>query len=959
VSREESGFPERPEVPGAGRWAGADPWEGKLGPLGLTFDDVVLVPGESSVLPREVNTSTRLTRNLRLGIPLVSAAMDTVTEARLAIALAREGGVGIIHRNLPPERQAAEVDKVKRSEYGVITDPFSLSPGHTIADALELMARYHISGVPVVEHDGRLVGIITNRDLRFETDERRPLREVMTRENLVTAPVGTQLSEAKAILARHRLEKLPLVDDQYRLRGLITIKDIEKARRYPSAAKDAKGRLLVGAAIGVGPGNLERAEALCAAGVDALVVDSAHGHSRGVIDFARQVKRTFRDVDVVAGNVATAEGAEALCEAGVDAVKVGVGPGSICVAPDTQILMSDGSVKPISEIAPGDLVTTHRGRPRRVTKVYRRWYDGPMVHVKVDGVPHPLAVTPNHPFYALRFEAAEPHRRSCGGRRLFDRAKWDRGPEWVSADALGPRDVVVMPVRAPDPRPVVYDLLQAAPHYGHDGEWIWPSRPRTRLRPTSEGAPGAGVAGWMRRPVQAVDGTGVLWIEEAFHAAPEPVVRVRRRVPLDGNLMRFLGYFAAEGDWVGRPNGRQARLTFHNNENGCRADVVRLVRAVFGCDGCTLIESRLRQAAAVLIGDHAIAQFLKGLIPEGADRKRLPAEVVDQPAELLRELAIGLFRGGGTVATTAAGARVGYRTASPSLAHQVADVLMRLGYVPSIGAHRPRRRGRSTIYEVRLPATQARRFAQEFPELLRPQAASDRLPKPSMWRDKDYVYATIREVEVREESLHVYNLEVEEDESYVANRVAVHNCTTRVVAGIGMPQLTAVLAASRAAARYGVPVIADGGVKFSGDIAKAVAAGADSVMVGSLFAGTDESPGEMEIYQGRSYKVYRGMGSLGALEEGSRDRYFQEGEGAGKLVPEGVEGRVPYRGPASETVYQLIGGLRAGMGYVGARDIPDLQRRGRFVRITAAGLRESHPHDVDITKEPPNYRLGD
>lgn len=501
MSRPESIEPERDD----------DPRRDKFGPVGLTFDDVMLVPGESTVLPRDVDTSTRLTRNLRLGIPLLGAAMDTVTEARLAIALAREGGVGIIHRNMTPERQAAEVDKVKRSEYGVITDPFHLAPTHTIADALELMARYHISGVPIVTPEGRLVGIITNRDLRFETDDNRPLGEVMTSRDLVTAAVGTTLDEAKAILARHRLEKLPLVDDAYRLCGLITIKDIEKARRYPSAAKDSKGRLLVGAAVGVGPGNLERAEALCAAGVDVLVVDSAHGHSRGVVEFAREVKRSFRDVDVVAGNVATAEGAEALCAAGVDAVKVGVGPGSIC--------------------------------------------------------------------------------------------------------------------------------------------------------------------------------------------------------------------------------------------------------------------------------------------------------------------------------------------------------------------------------------------------------------------------------------------------------------TTRVVAGIGMPQLTAVFEASGAAARHGVPVIADGGIKFSGDIAKALAAGADSVMVGSLFAGTDESPGEMEIYQGRSYKVYRGMGSLGALEEGSRDRYFQEG--ATKLVPEGVEGRVPYRGPASETVYQLIGGLRSGMGYVGAHDVPDLQRRGRFVRITPAGLRESHPHDVDITKEPPNYRLGD
>ena len=483
----------------------------KFGTMGVTFDDVVLLPAESSVLPRDVDIRARLTRDLRLQIPLVSAAMDTVSDARLAIGLAREGGIGIIHRNMTAERQCLEVDKVKRSEYGVISDPFHLSPSHTIGDAEDLMAHYHISGVPIVEENGRLVGIVTNRDLRFETEMRRPLREVMTSDQLVTAQIGTTLEEAKAILAKHRIEKLPLVDAHYHLVGLITTKDIEKARRYPNSAKDSQGRLLVGAAVGVGTGNMERAEALAAAGVDVIVVDSAHGHSRGVIDMARRVKTAFRDVQVVAGNIATAEGARALCEAGVDGVKAGVGPGSIC--------------------------------------------------------------------------------------------------------------------------------------------------------------------------------------------------------------------------------------------------------------------------------------------------------------------------------------------------------------------------------------------------------------------------------------------------------------TTRVVAGVGVPQLTAVFEAAREAARFDVPVISDGGIQYSGDITKAIAAGASTVMIGSLFAGTEESPGAIEIYQGRSFKVYRGMGSLGALEEGSRDRYFQDG--ASKLVPEGVEGRVPYRGPLSDMVFQLIGGLRSGMGYCGAASIDDLRNNGRFVRITAAGLRESHPHDVQITKEPPNYRFGE
>jgi IMP dehydrogenase len=473
---------------------------------GLTFDDVLLVPAASSVLPKDVDVSTRLTRRVRLNIPLISAGMDTVTTSRMAIAMAREGGIGIIHKNMSISEQALEVDRVKRSEHGVIADPFYLGRHDTVADALAMMAHYRISGVPIVE-DGKLVGIVTNRDLRFEEDLRRRLEEVMTSDGLVTARSGTTLEEAKRILAQHKIEKLPLVDEDFRLVGLITIKDIEKARRYPNSAKDARGRLLVGAAVGVGHDLMERAKALVEAQVDVLVVDTAHGHSAMVLAAIRRLKEAFPDTDVIGGNVATAEGALALIEAGVDAVKTGVGPGSIC--------------------------------------------------------------------------------------------------------------------------------------------------------------------------------------------------------------------------------------------------------------------------------------------------------------------------------------------------------------------------------------------------------------------------------------------------------------TTRVVAGIGVPQLTAILETVRVAREHDVPVIADGGIRASGDITKAIAAGASSVMIGSLFAGTEESPGELEIYQGRSFKVYRGMGSLAAMREGSGDRYFQED--APKLVPEGIEGRVPYRGPLAETVFQLLGGLRAGMGYLGAPDIPHLQREARFIRITGAGLQESHPHDVDITREAPNY----
>ena len=485
-------------------------WETKFQQEGLTFDDVLLIPAKSEVLPKNVNVETRLTTDIRLNIPILSAAMDTVTEAALAIAMAREGGIGIIHKNMSIERQAEEVDKVKRSESGVITDPIFLTPEHPLRDADNLMAKYRISGVPIVEPNSRkLVGIITNRDLRFERNFDRPISEVMTRGGLVTAAVGTTLTDAKEILSHHKVEKLPLVDADGVLKGLITIKDIEKARQFPNAAKDLQGRLLVGGAVTVSNDLHDRVDALVEAGADVVVVDTAHGHSKGVIDAVRTVRERYPDLQLVAGNVATGEATKALIEAGVNAVKVGIGPGSIC--------------------------------------------------------------------------------------------------------------------------------------------------------------------------------------------------------------------------------------------------------------------------------------------------------------------------------------------------------------------------------------------------------------------------------------------------------------TTRVVAGIGVPQVTAIYNCASAARGSGIPIIADGGIKYSGDIVKAIAAGASTVMVGSLLAGTEESPGDTEIYQGRRFKVYRGMGSLGAMKEGSGDRYFQEDKK--KLVPEGIEGRVAYRGPLHEIVYQLVGGLRAGMGYCGTPDITALQEEAQFMRITAAGLRESHPHDVHITKEAPNYSI--
>ena len=480
----------------------------KLVKEGLTFDDVLLIPAESNVLPRDVDVSTYLTKKIKLNAPIMSAGMDTVTESNMAIAIARQGGIGIIHKNMSIAKQAEEVDKVKRSEHGVIIDPFWLTPDHYVYEADQLMAKFRISGVPITV-DGKLVGIITNRDIRFEKDHNRKIGETMTKDNLITAPEGTTLEEAKEILTKHKIEKLPIVNSKGYLKGLITIKDIEKAIKYPNSAKDKHGRLLVGAAVGATKDVLERISALVEAKVDVVVIDTAHGHSQNVINTVKKIKNAYPDLQLIAGNVATAEATKALIEAGADCIKVGIGPGSIC--------------------------------------------------------------------------------------------------------------------------------------------------------------------------------------------------------------------------------------------------------------------------------------------------------------------------------------------------------------------------------------------------------------------------------------------------------------TTRIVAGIGVPQITAVFDCAEAAKPYGIPVIADGGIKFSGDIVKAIAAGASVCMLGSYFAGCEESPGSTELYQGRKYKVYRGMGSIAAMEQGSKDRYFQED--AKKLVPEGVEGRIAFKGSVEDSIYQLLGGLRAGMGYCGTRTIEELKENGRFVRITSAGLRESHPHDIQITKEAPNYSV--
>ncbi len=937
-------------------------WQEKYGPEALTFDDVLLVPAESAVIPRDVSVQTRLTRRIGLNIPILSSAMDTVTEAGLAIALARQGGIGILHRNMPIERQVEMVRMVKRSESGMIVDPITLPPDRPIREAMALMGRYHISGVPITEPSGRLVGILTNRDLRFEEDLDILISERMTRENLVTVPVGTTLDEAKEILRRHRIEKLLVVDDNYILRGLITVKDIMKRIQYPHSCKDELGRLRVGAALGTGDDLQERAQALLEAGVDVLVLDSAHGHSRGVLEALVRLKGWFPQAEVIAGNVVTAEGTRALIERGADGVKVGVGPGSICLGPETEILMADGSVKSIGEVVPGDMVITHRGRPRRVTRVYKRPYEGPLVHVTINGCPRVLRMTPNHPCLAMHYQATEKARRKYGGKYFFDKPQYNHGLAWISAEDLHVQDVLAIPRRCTEPPAVIYDLLGNVPHYRTDGTWLWANESARHQNPETyhdlagrfhTTPPPIGTIGTGRRRVQDdLQVQGQTCLKTSACGQPAPAHRTRRYVSLDGRLMRLLGYYAAEGHLAGVANERRLCFGFHQNETAYHEDVIRLIEGVFGYDGASIVPGgRGRRGVSVLIRSHALARFFETLIPGVAATRRISPEVFDQPPDLVREFIVGAWRGDGSGDRDG---RVGYKTASPALAYQMADMLIRLGFMPSMSRHVPKNPRWTPTYYVRLSGAQRARFADLFPEIPMQTPSPERFyTKQRVWADEQYVYTTVKDVAVVHEALQVYNLEVEEDESYVANRVAVHNCTTRVVSGAGMPQITAIANCVAAAAPHDVPIIADGGIKYSGDIAKAIAAGAHSVMIGSLFAGTEESPGETILYEGRSFKAYRGMGSLGAMKEGAGDRYFQAG--LEKLVPEGIEGMVPYKGPLAEVVYQLIGGLRAGMGYCGCATIEEMRHRARFVRITGAGLVESHPHDVIITKEAPNY----
>jgi IMP dehydrogenase/GMP reductase len=873
---------------------GAEAAEGLAAPPkfakeGLTFDDVLLVPAESAVLPNDVSTATRLTRTIVLEVPVVSAAMDTVTEARMAIALARDGGIGILHRNLAIEAQAAEVDKVKRSEAGMIVEPVTLPPTARVADALALMERYHISGVPITEEDGRLVGILTNRDLRFEKDVSRGVAELMTSGGLISAPEGTTLAAAEALLHRHKIEKLPIVDAGGRLTGLITVKDIQKRIEFPQATKDPQGRLRVGAAVGVGPDAVERAHALVAAGADVLVVDTAHGHSRGVIDMVARIRGLSGECEVIAGNIATGEAAEALIDAGADAVKVGVGPG--CLAAGTRVLMADATYKNIEDVRVGDRIINMHGEP---VTVVNAWCTGvrDVMGVRHVASPSETVVTHDHNYFV-----------------------GDLSTVPVAVASRGYARVLAQPTRVGESKLRWKEVRDAAADV-----FLLPRRIAFQLP----------------------DRLSIDLYE--FARRPSRLARYRTQM-FDCYELGFLfGTFLGDGHAFINTNGRseigRVDWSFGPYEDAIAERLVDSVHVVTGVRPSVKRGRVIRVYLFSLQWARLLAEFGKR-----AD-KHLPTRYLCGNPLYLQGLLDGLVASDGHVDD---GGRICFRNTSRRLTELFGVLCFLLhGSFPNVvvepgtgGEFADVKEGRCReSFKARLNTTHEKRHLEEF-----------------------QVVKTLGSRE-RQTSAPVYDLEVDcPTHSFIADNAIVHNsiCTTRVVAGVGVPQVTAVFDVAETAARHGVPIIADGGITSSGDVAKAIAAGADTVMLGSMLAGTDESPGEIVLAGGgERFKEYRGMGSLGAMKARgfSKDRYFQgDVEDVDKLVPEGIEGRVTYKGPLAGVLHQIVGGLRQAMGYCGAPTI-EAMKAARFVRITGAGLRESHPHDITITKDAPNYRRG-
>ena len=864
-------------------------FEQKFAREALTFDDVLIVPAASSVLPHDVSTQTRLTRTISINIPIVSAAMDTVTEGKLAIALAREGGIGIVHRNLSIQDQAQEVDKVKRSESGMITDPITMEPDASLSEALAAMEHFHISGIPITEQ-GRLVGILTNRDLRFETNLHRPVADLMTRDHLITVPVGTTLEQAHDSLRRYKIEKLPVVDEHGMLKGLITIKDIQKKIRYPNASKDEYGRLRVGAAVGVGPDTEARCAALIEEGVDVIVVDTSHAHSRMVIDMVAHIKHHFgKQVQLMAGNVVTAEATEALIQAGADAIKVGIGAG--CFAAGTRVLMANSTYKNIEDIRPGDRVINMNGEP---VTVVNAWCTGirEVITLRHTASHRNTQVTPDHRYLVGDLTTVSATTVASRGYVSLLEKPTRFGVSKIKWKEIGEseRDAVLLP------RHITFEL---------------PQNFEIDLRQFA-----------IRREKQ--------------------LERYRTTIADSYALGYVFGTFLGDGHAFIAPsrNSIQGRVSwyFADHEQEIAAKLVRCLKEVTGVDVKPISrKSEIDVHLYSLQWARLLAQFGK------RHEKHLPESYLSANCDYLRGLFNGLIDSDGCVTSDG---RFNFCNTSQSLV-ELFNVLCYLleGSFPNCETRKASAGGLKNASDDHCRISYSSRLNISHEQRL--------LSKYQVVKQLGTVHPGI--------AVPVYDIEVDcPTHSFIADNAIVHNsiCTTRIIAGIGMPQITAIYDCARAARQYGVPIIGDGGIQYSGDIAKAIAAGADTVMLGSLLAGVDESPGDLIISHGERFKDYRGMGSIGAMKQRSysKDRYFQaDTKDESMLIAEGIEARIPYKGMLGPLVHQLVGGLRQSMGYCGAATIEDMQNNTSFVRITNAGLRESHPHDVMITKEAPNY----
>ncbi len=850
---------------------------------GLTFDDVLLLPAYSEITPDLVSLETQLTRNIRLKTPLVSSAMDTVTETKMAIAMARAGGIGVLHKNMSLEAQAEMVRKVKRSESGMIVDPITLPPTAILQDAEDLMREYRISGVPIIDEAGKLIGIITNRDLRFEEDYQRLVSEVMTRDHLVTVPTGTTLEQAREVFKHNKIEKLLVVDSSGKLTGLITIKDLQKRIQFPNAAKDKLGRLLVAAAVGISKDFADRSKALVDAGVDVLVLDSAHGHSKNILEGVETLKNRFPNVDVIAGNVATAKGARALIERGVDAIKVGIGPG--CFAAGTRVLMANGTYKNIENVQIGERVINMHGLP---VSVVNAWCTGTreVMTLRHTQWYSETRATPDHRFFVGDLSTVNNSAVSSKGYvKLLEKPTRLGQSKYTWKHLENATDDVMLL-----PRNISFELPQILEINLHD---------------------------------YAVK-----------HDKLE--ARYNTKIQQSYDLGYIFGTFLGDGHaFLNRGKTEIGRVDwyFSLEEHEIADKLLDALERVSGVRASKRLTSNMiRIYFFSLPWARLLAQFGK------RHEKHLPQQFFCGDLEFQHGLLDGLIDSDGFVGNDD---RIQFRNTSYPLVELFAVLCQQVyGSFPNLETNAPDVGGLEGALLENCRETYRARLNKSFAKRLTEK------------------YQIVKNLETHPpfETVAVYDIEVDcSTHSFIANNTIVHNsiCTTRVVTGVGVPQITAILEAATEAAESGIPIIADGGIKQTGDVPKAIAAGASSVMIGSMFAGTEEAPGELILRDGRQYKSYRGMGSSGAMSQGSSDRYFQSG--SRKFVPEGIEGIVPFKGAVSEVIYQMLGGLRSAMGYTGSSDIEVLRLEAQFTRITMSGLIESHPHDVTITQEAPNY----